>query len=57
MIASLEQITKYYGAELILDQVSLKIEDQDRIGLIGVNGAGKSTLLNILSGDLEFESG
>ena len=57
MIASLEQITKYYGAELILDHVSLKIEDQDRIGLIGVNGAGKSTLLNILSGDLEFESG
>ena len=57
MIASLEQITKYYGAKLILDQVSLKIEDQDRIGLIGVNGAGKSTLLNILSGDLEFESG
>ena len=57
MIASLEQITKYYGAELILNQVSLKIEDQDRIGLIGVNGAGKSTLLNILSGDLEFESG
>ena len=57
MIASLEQITKYYGAELILDRVSLKIEDQDRIGLIGVNGAGKSTLLNILSGDLEFDSG
>ena len=57
MIASLENITKYYGAELILDKVSLKIEDQDRIGLIGVNGAGKSTLLNILSGDLDFESG
>ena len=50
MIASLEQITKYYGAELILDHVSLKIEDQDRIGLIGVNGAGKSTLIKILAG-------
>ena len=48
MIASLEQITKYYGAELILDHVSLKIEDQDRIGLIGVNGAGKSTAIKML---------
>lgn len=57
MIITLEQVTKTYGAELILDKVDLKIEDQDRIGLIGVNGAGKSTLLNILCGDLEFDSG
>ena len=57
MILSLEQITKSYGAELILDNVSLKVEDSDRIGLIGVNGAGKSTLLNIISGDLDFDSG
>lgn len=57
MILTLENITKYYGAELILKDVSLKIEDSDRIGLIGVNGAGKSTLLNILYGELEFEAG
>lgn len=57
MILSLEHITKSYGAELILDNVSLKVEDNDRIGLIGVNGAGKSTLLNIISGDLDFDAG
>lgn len=57
MLVSMEQITKYYGAELILHKVDLKVEDEDRIGLIGVNGAGKSTLLNILNGDLLFDEG
>ena len=57
MIASLEQITKYYGAELILDHVSLKIEDQDRIGLIGVNGHRKSTLLKLVAGLEEPDTG
>ena len=56
MIASLEQITKYYGAELILDHVSLKIEDQDRIGLIGVNGTGKSTLLKNVTSDYHYHT-
>lgn len=57
MIISFEQISKSYGANLILDEVSAKIEDNDRIGLIGVNGAGKSTLLSILRGELEADSG
>ena len=57
MLLSLENVTKYYGGTLILDHVNLKLEDSDRVGLIGVNGAGKSTLLNIIIGDLDADEG
>ena len=57
MLLSLENVTKYYGGTLILDHVNLKLEDSDRVGLIGVNGAGKSTLLNIIVGDLDADEG
>lgn len=48
MYATLEHVQKSYGAELILEDVTLTINEKDRVGLIGVNGAGKTTLLNIL---------
>ena len=57
MILTMNDINKSYGARQILKDIQLKIEDQDRIGLIGVNGSGKSTLLQIITGRLEFESG
>ena len=57
MLASLENVTKSFGDQTIFQGVSLKIEEGDRIGLIGVNGAGKSTLLEVLEGTQEFESG
>jgi len=57
MIISLESICKSFGANEVLKDVTCKIEDDNRIGLIGVNGAGKSTLLNIISGNLEADGG
>ena len=50
MILSALGIGKSYGANLVLKETDVKIEDTDRIGLVGVNGAGKSTLLNVLTG-------
>lgn len=50
MILSLENITKIYNGNTVLDNIALTIEDHDRIGLIGINGCGKSTLLNIITG-------
>lgn len=50
MILALDHIYKSYAANLILEDISLKIEDNDRIGLIGANGAGKSTLLKVIVG-------
>ena len=57
MIISLENIEKSFGAAPVLRGVSARIEDADRIGLIGRNGAGKTTLLNILYGSLEPDGG
>ena len=51
MILSAENIYKSFGVKTVLEDVSLTIEEGDRIGLIGVNGCGKSTLLNLLCGD------
>jgi len=44
------RLTKSYGDKTLLDNVSFGIEDDERIGLIGVNGTGKSTLLRIVAG-------
>ncbi len=57
MVLSIEQLNKSFGANVVLENITAKIEDGDRIGLIGVNGAGKSTLLNLITGDLQADSG
>ena len=46
-----------FGERPILRDVSLSIEDMDRIGIVGRNGTGKSTLLKILAGMLKQDSG
>lgn len=48
----LENVTKLYDPDLILDDISVSIEHGDRIGLIGRNGTGKTTLIKIISGML-----
>ena len=50
-------VTKYFGADKVLDSVSFSVDRTDRIGLVGRNGGGKSTLLNILSGVQEPDEG
>jgi ATP-binding cassette subfamily F protein 3 len=56
-VLTLSEVTKYYGAELILDSVSFRLDRGDHTGLIGVNGAGKSTLLRIIAGLEEPDAG
>ena len=48
----LENVTKLYDPDLILDDISVSIEHRDRIGLIGRNGTGKTTLIKIINGML-----
>ena len=53
-----ENISKSFNADKILfDNISLGINEGDKIGLIGINGTGKSTLLKILAGEEEADSG
>lgn len=53
MLVSLNNITKIYNGNILLDNVSLVIDETDKIGLVGNNGCGKSTLLKILTGSVE----
>ena len=50
MLAALTNVNKFYNGNQVLKNVNLTIEDNDRIGLIGINGCGKTTLLRILTG-------
>ena len=56
-ILNAQSVTKQFGATPLFQNISLTVEDGDRIGLIGPNGAGKSTLLAILAGQVEPDSG
>jgi ATP-binding cassette subfamily F protein 3 len=53
MLASLTNVNKFYNGNQVLKNVSLSIDESDRIGLVGNNGCGKSTLLKILTGSVE----
>jgi len=56
-ILNAQSVTKQFGAQPLFLNISMTVEDGDRIGLIGPNGAGKSTLLALLAGQVEPDSG
>lgn len=49
MICDIQHLTKQFGGETILTDVSLFLNENDRVGLIGRNGSGKTTLLRLLA--------
>jgi ATPase subunit of ABC transporter with duplicated ATPase domains len=54
---SLSGVSKSFGAQLVLDNVSLAVGPRSRTGLVGPNGVGKTTLLRLLAGLEEPDSG
>ena len=57
VLIELRDIRKAFIEYTVLDGADLRVDEGDRIGLIGANGAGKTTLANILYGSLEPDSG
>lgn len=57
MLLNAKGIKCQYGDKVLLDGINLNIDNNDKIGLIGVNGTGKSTLLSILALEKEPEYG
>lgn len=52
-----ENLTKKYGKNVALDNVSFSLDDGDILGFLGPNGAGKSTTMNIITGYISSDSG
>jgi ABC-2 type transport system ATP-binding protein len=57
MSITVSQVSKLYGAQRALDQVSFSIEKGEIVGFLGPNGAGKSTMMKIITGYLPPTSG
>ena len=53
----IDNLCMSFGTQVIFDNASFQVNNNDKVGIIGVNGAGKSTLLNILLGNLTPDSG
>ena len=52
-----EGLTSTYGEKVLFDHIDFIINENDRIGLIGVNGSGKTSLLNVIAAEVSPESG
>ena len=53
----IKKLCKSYGDKLVLNNLSITIEDGKIFGLVGINGAGKSTLLRLISGIYKADCG
>lgn len=56
-LINLEAVNKSFGVKPLLDNVSLGVQEGERIGVVGLNGGGKTTLLEVLTGLEEPDSG
>jgi len=56
-IIEVDHLTKSFGDKKIVDDFTYVFKKKDRIGIVGPNGAGKSTFLNMLTGQLQPDSG
>ena len=57
MLIECSNIKKSFQGIGLLKDISFKVDDHDKIAIIGVNGAGKTTILNILIGEESYDSG
>jgi len=51
------QVTKQFGAQVVLDKATFRVNAGEHIGIVGPNGAGKSTVFGLLAGDVEPDQG
>ena len=56
-IINVENITKSYTGRMLFSKASFYVQENEKIGIIGINGTGKSTLLKIVAGDEEPDEG
>ncbi|HEU5367992.1 MAG TPA: ATP-binding cassette domain-containing protein, partial [Ktedonobacterales bacterium] len=57
MTLVVQHLSKTFGINIVLDDLSFSVSAEERVGVVGMNGVGKSTLLNILSGQEPPDAG
>ena len=57
MILSVQNISKEFTENKVLENISFHIEDYEKAAVVGINGAGKTTLLRIIVGEMSPDSG
>ena len=57
MLLSAEQLSINFGSRQLLEKVNFYLNENDKVGIIGINGTGKSTFLKVLAGFLEPDGG
>ena len=57
ILLQVNNLSKSFGVEPILENVKLEIQEGERVALVGRNGAGKSTLLKVIAGEYNYDSG
>lgn len=56
-VLQMSNIKKYYVTDLIFENISMQIQSDSRIGIVGKNGAGKTTLMKIMAGISSVDAG
>ena len=57
IVLACDKVTKSFGIDIILNQITFSVNAGERVGVVGGNGAGKSTLFKIITGILPMDSG
>ncbi|NCA79941.1 MAG: ATP-binding cassette domain-containing protein [Sphingobacteriia bacterium] len=57
MSLSIQNVSKHYGSQLVLDNINIHLNAGEIVGFLGPNGAGKSTLMKIITGSIEADNG
>lgn len=57
IVLGCKNISKYFGIDMILKDITFNVNEGEKIGLIGANGAGKSTLFKILTNQMDYDEG
>jgi len=57
VLLAVSNVRKLFGGDVVLDQVTFRIDRREKVALVGRNGIGKTTLLKILTGELDADGG
>lgn len=57
MILGVSGLSKQFGIDIVLENINFRIDEREKVALVGRNGAGKTTLLKIITGQYEPDSG